>query len=51
MTFSFAKTSGSGEAMLGAQEKRAELSTTVTCVDTKACFDLPKMDDQEGRDL
>jgi hypothetical protein len=49
--FSFAKTSGSSEATFGAQEKGAKLSTTVTRVDTKARFDIPKKDNKEGRGL
>jgi hypothetical protein len=51
VTFSFPKTLKTGEATLGAQEKGAEFSTTVTRVTIRASFDIAKMEDKDGRDL
>jgi hypothetical protein len=51
VTFAFPKTSSTGQALLGAEEKGAEFSTTVTHVSIKTSFDLAKMEDNDGRDL
>jgi hypothetical protein len=51
VTFSFPKTSKTGEATLGADEKEAEFSATVSRVNIKASFDFAKMEDKNGRDL
>jgi hypothetical protein len=51
VTFSFPKTSSTGQATLSTEEKGVEFSTTVTRVNIKASFDISKMEDKEGRDL
>jgi hypothetical protein len=51
VTFSFPKTSSTGQPALGPDEKGAEFSTTVTRVNIKASFDISKMVDKDGRDL
>jgi len=51
VTFSFPKTSSTGQATLSPDEKGVEFSTTVTRVTIKANFDFSKMEDKDGRDL
>ncbi|MGA8102419.1 MAG: hypothetical protein WB869_09715 [Candidatus Acidiferrales bacterium] len=49
--FSFPRTSDTGQATLGADEKGVEFSTTVTRANIKTSFDIAKMEDKDGRDL
>jgi hypothetical protein len=51
IAFAFPRKSANGETTLAPDEKSVEFNCTVTGANIRASFDLPKMEDGQGRDL
>jgi len=51
IVFSFPKKTPTGEATIAADEKGADFTCVAGAVRIQATFDIPKMDDPQGRDL
>lgn len=51
IAFAFPKKTASGEATIASDEKNVEFYCSVSGANVRASFDIPKMEDSQGRDL